>query len=207
MSASVSSILDILTAAETLFAAHGYDAVSMQKVAKAANTSKSNLYHHFKSKDDLYISVLKQACQAVHDLTHDLNLMDTNIHDRLNLFSREHLKNLHHNSQISKLILRELLDGDSGRGRELAQQVFQGQFLQMQQLLQSGQASGEIHQDMDAALMAVSLVGLNVFLFQSFPVLQHLSPSSFQHQEATGQAMFDLLWQGFASPNKQGEEQ
>jgi len=199
MSSNTSSSEAILMAAEDLFASHGYDAVSMQKVALAANTSKSNLYHHFKSKDDLYISVLKRACQAVDDVTQDLNQMDTPIHERLRLFSKEHLQNLNHNNSISKLILRELLDGDSGRGRDLAEQVFREQFLHMQQLLQSGQASGDIRQDMDTALMAVSIVGLNVFLFQSFSVLQHLSSTSFQQQDATGQAMFELLWRGLAN--------
>jgi len=193
-------MVDILVAAEALFASHGYNGVSMQHVAKAANTSKSNLYHHFQSKDDLYVSVLKSACLEMQNLAQSLNQTDGLARERLSLFSKEHLKHLNKKSHISKLILRELLDNDNNRGRELAEKVFQEHFLQMQQLIQSGQQQGEIRQDINPATMAVSIVGLNVFLFQSFPVLQHLSKQAFQHQESTRQSMFELLWHGFSSP-------
>ncbi|MCP4048031.1 MAG: helix-turn-helix transcriptional regulator [Gammaproteobacteria bacterium] len=46
--------LAILEAAECLFADRGFDAVSMSAIAKLANTSKSNIYHHFKNKNELY---------------------------------------------------------------------------------------------------------------------------------------------------------
>jgi len=193
--------MDILAAGEALFAEHGYDAVSMQKVAQASNTSKSNLYHHFKSKDDLYLSVLNHACKEVHDLTHELNHTDMNIADCLTTFSKGHLQHINKKNQMTKLILRELLDGGSERGRELSQQVFQEQFTQMRQLLVSGQASGEIRQDIDAAHMALAIVGLNVFLFQSWPILQHLPDAAFQDQYTSGETMFELLLHGMSSLN------
>ncbi|MDQ6994087.1 MAG: TetR/AcrR family transcriptional regulator, partial [Mariprofundaceae bacterium] len=157
---TLSSVTDILIAAESLFSAHGYDGVSMQQVAKEAHISKSNIYHHFASKDDLYLSVLKHGCQEVQDLTRHLNESDGNITERLTVFSQEHLKHLNKKSPLSKLILRELLDSSSERGRELAEHVFNEQFIQMRQLLESGQQSGDIRQDVDAAHMATAIVGL-----------------------------------------------
>jgi len=46
----------ILEAAETLFAEKGFDAVSMSAIARLANTSKPNIYHHFKNKNELYLA-------------------------------------------------------------------------------------------------------------------------------------------------------
>lgn len=47
-------ILQILTVAAELFAQKGYDGTSMRDVAETCDISKSLLYHHFKSKDDIY---------------------------------------------------------------------------------------------------------------------------------------------------------
>ena len=53
----------ILDAAEILFAEKGFDAVSMSAIAKLANTSKPNIYHHFKNKNELYLAIMKTAVQ------------------------------------------------------------------------------------------------------------------------------------------------
>ena len=51
----------ILNKAEKLFADSGFGSVSMTNIANACNMSKANLYHHFSSKEDLYIQILTRA--------------------------------------------------------------------------------------------------------------------------------------------------
>jgi AcrR family transcriptional regulator len=51
----------IVNEASRLFAARGYDGVSMRQVAEASDLSKAALYHHFDSKETLYLN----AVQAV----------------------------------------------------------------------------------------------------------------------------------------------
>jgi len=53
----------ILEAAGTLFRNHGYGAVSMDAVAKAAGVSKATLYAYFTSKDQLFATIISEACQ------------------------------------------------------------------------------------------------------------------------------------------------
>ena len=48
----------ILREARTLFTAQGYAAVSMQQIADAAFVNKATLYHHFRDKEDLFVSVM-----------------------------------------------------------------------------------------------------------------------------------------------------
>ncbi len=48
----------ILREARALFTAHGYAAVSMQQIADAASVNKATLYHHFRDKEDLFVSVM-----------------------------------------------------------------------------------------------------------------------------------------------------
>ena len=49
----------ILIAAKNLMLQDGIANLSMQKVADAAGTSKGGLFHHFKNKDELILSVLE----------------------------------------------------------------------------------------------------------------------------------------------------
>lgn len=48
---------DILKASLALFAAKGYDAVSVRDIAKEAGVSEAALYKHFKGKDDMALYI------------------------------------------------------------------------------------------------------------------------------------------------------
>jgi AcrR family transcriptional regulator len=58
--ADVSGRGRILHEARLLFTAQGYAAVSMQQIADAAAVNKATLYHHFRDKEDLFLSVMVQ---------------------------------------------------------------------------------------------------------------------------------------------------
>jgi TetR/AcrR family transcriptional repressor of mexJK operon len=53
----------ILNAATDLFEARGYGAVSMDAIARAADVSKATLYAHFESKDRLFATIIRVACE------------------------------------------------------------------------------------------------------------------------------------------------
>ncbi len=54
----------ILHSAQELFARRGYHGVSISDVAQAAGVVKSAIYHHFESKEALYLAVLNETCAA-----------------------------------------------------------------------------------------------------------------------------------------------
>ena len=53
---------DVLEAAHELFMAKGYEAASMDAVAKAAGVSKATVYAHFKSKNELFAAIVTRIC-------------------------------------------------------------------------------------------------------------------------------------------------
>jgi AcrR family transcriptional regulator len=53
----------LLESATTLFAAHGYDELSMARIAKASGVSKPLLYHYFPTKKQLFEAVLVDAAE------------------------------------------------------------------------------------------------------------------------------------------------
>jgi TetR/AcrR family transcriptional repressor of mexJK operon len=52
----------VLDAATALFMAQGYGAVSMDAIARAAGVSKATLYAYFSSKDQLFATIIGDAC-------------------------------------------------------------------------------------------------------------------------------------------------
>lgn len=53
----------LLARATELFATHGYDELSMAKIAREAGVSKPLLYHYFPNKRELFEAVLGQAAE------------------------------------------------------------------------------------------------------------------------------------------------
>jgi AcrR family transcriptional regulator len=60
---------EILSAATKTFGNKGFDATLMDEIAKAAGLAKGTLYLYFKSKDEIYQAVVRQALAEVDELT------------------------------------------------------------------------------------------------------------------------------------------
>jgi AcrR family transcriptional regulator len=56
---------DILKAAERLFAAHPFHEVKLDDVAARCRIGKGTIYIYFKSKEDLYVSMLREGMNAL----------------------------------------------------------------------------------------------------------------------------------------------
>ncbi len=59
----------ILEAAKSLFAERGYSEASISDLAHETGAAEGTIFHHFKNKEELYVSVLERTRD---DLTHEL---------------------------------------------------------------------------------------------------------------------------------------
>jgi len=173
------AVARILAAAARLFAEHGFDAVSMHTIADAAGVSKANVFHHFKSKNELYIAVLQDACRDASEHLDDLDRDGQPLGERLTRFAAAHLQSLLDNDQVTRLSLRELLRDSSHHGQELAEKVYGEKFGRFVAVLRAGQRAGELRADIDPAVVATVLVGANVFFFEAREVLRHFPDVTF----------------------------
>ncbi|MFK7745901.1 MAG: TetR/AcrR family transcriptional regulator [Roseobacter sp.] len=64
----------ILDAALTEFATHGYDGSKVQKIAQSAACNPRLIYHYFGSKDGLYLAALRHIYAEIRAKETDLNL-------------------------------------------------------------------------------------------------------------------------------------
>jgi TetR/AcrR family transcriptional regulator len=191
----------ILATAEQMFAEHGFDAVSMNAIAEAAGMSKANVFHHFTSKQDLYIAVLRNACRDASQHLDELGSDQVPLAARFGEFARAHLENLLEHGQVTRLILRELLNDNPRQVQELAEKVYGEKFARFVAILRAGQEAGELRADVDPAMVAALLIGANVFFFESNAVLRHFPSVTFGNRPDAYSAMLaDILLRGILPP-------
>ncbi|HQU17284.1 MAG: hypothetical protein B7Z66_14625 [Chromatiales bacterium 21-64-14] len=195
----------ILAAAAALFAERGYAGVPVSAIAARAGVSKANIFHHFKTKDRLYLAVLRQACAASSQILHDGMRGTDPFAERLRHAARGYLHHLLEQEDLSRLILREVMEGGSRRAQELAEQVFDENFSGLVQMLREGQQSGALRADTDPAMAAVLLLGANVFFFLARGVLIHLKDARFATDPTRySELLIDYLLNGITAPAAAG---
>lgn len=191
----------ILAAAEVLFAEHGFDAVSMNEIAAHARISKANVFHHFSSKNELYLSVLRHACRQSADLLSVLAQEETPAATRLAQYARAHLAYMLERKAVGRLIARELLQANPRRARELAQQVFGEGFARLVEWIRSAQRAGDVRAELDPAAIAVLIIGANVFFFNNEHVLRHFPDVGFADNPAAySESLIDIVLNGVLAP-------
>lgn len=187
----------ILVAAEDLFSERGYDAVSISDIALRAGVCKSNVFHHFSSKDALYFAVLGDARQAFFELIDKLHDSDGTIPERLGKFAELHLHRIVELGKISRLVLRDLLENSPAHGKQLAENVFNKNFSLLVDTMRVSQQRGEIRPDVDPAMAAIVLISADVFFFQASSVLRHLPDIDFANDGTRYSKMLvDILLHG-----------
>ncbi len=199
---------DILRAATDLFAESGFDAVSMNSIAVRAGTSKANVFHHFGSKDALYLAVMRDACGRFETSLDAFEGESRDFAQRLTDFVREDITAMAAQSDYSHLILREVLDSGPRRGQALATEVFDHAFGRIVTVLEQAQVRGDVTTDVPPALAASMLIACNVFMFQSQHVLKHLPGVDFvddpeRYAALVGRVLFDGL--RAREPGRDGE--
>lgn len=188
--------------AERLFAERGYDATSVTAIAREAQVSKANVFHHFGSKRALYLAALREACEQIAELLTPAGAGETSVRGRLERFLAGHLAHVQERAGLTRLVLRELLEPDHDGARELAEQALGQGFGQLVALIQEGQQAGVLRAGIDPAVAAVVMIGANIFFFQSRPVLRHLPEVSFADDpDRYNAGVAELLFIGLEPPD------
>jgi TetR/AcrR family transcriptional regulator len=187
----------ILDAAEALFAEKGFEAVSMSAIARLANTSKPNIYHHFKNKNDLYLAIMKAAVKRSSLLLDALEDAPGGFSERLADFSAGQLDNIQSHPRSMQLILREALSGGSESGLEIAHYAVGEVFNRLVEMVRHGQQVNEFRADVDPKLAAFMIVAANMFYFQSEPIMQHIPEVHFSDDpHIFSRAVMDVFFNG-----------
>lgn len=187
----------ILDAAVALFSESGYDGVSMRNVAAAAGVSKANIYHHFESKEKLYLTILHISAAELSALVENLANNSENFEQRLIDFSHAYLEHLFDREITVRLMLREAFSRDEKRSKLFADQVAGQVFKKLKSIFHAGQEAGVLRSDLDPGLCATLLMGANIFCFQAQSLLKHLPDTGFAtNRDRYSKEMTDVILNG-----------
>lgn len=187
----------ILTAAQQLFAQKGFAATSMQEVAQQAGVSKSNVFHHFKSKEDLYVAVIGCACGEAHDRVLALLGGDGTFAQRLKRMMRADLEFMFENPERAHLVLREIASTQPNDPTQPAPALLRRNAVEMVETIRAAQQAGEIRADIDPAAVALLLFATNKFYFQTRNLIRHFPEVGFAADPADFvETMADLILNG-----------
>ncbi|WP_181198496.1 TetR/AcrR family transcriptional regulator, partial [Enhygromyxa salina] len=100
----------ILDHASRLFAAHGFDAVSLAQISKRVGIRKPSLLYHFRSKDTLREAVLEELLAHWSDVLPKLLLAATSGSEQFDAVLSKTVAFFAEDRDRARLILRELLD-------------------------------------------------------------------------------------------------
>ncbi|MBK5944298.1 TetR/AcrR family transcriptional regulator [Halorhodospira halophila] len=165
----------IVAAAKQLFAREGYSSVSIRDIAEAAEVSKANVFHHFASKEELYVETLRRCCESARALIHAFAEEETrDPAQQLRAFVRADLHPALDDPDATRLVLAEAFDANPCRARTLVDEVFGADFQRMTEIFSRGQHTGSWRRDTNPALMASLMLAANTFYTAHREVLRQL---------------------------------
>jgi AcrR family transcriptional regulator len=168
---------DILTIAIPLYATSGYAGVSMRTIAQKVGVSAAALYHHFPDKQTLYLAAMTQTFADKAASLEKILGGKAAPEERLAKFITCLCVLVQQDKDFSRLIQREMIDGDKSRLQLLATEVYQGLFQGVIGLCR------ELDVQHDPYLLAISIIGLVMYHFQSATIRPFLPYSKEQHSD------------------------
>lgn len=182
----------ILSDVIPLFAEKGYSRVTMREVAARAGITPGSLYHHFPGKQALYLAAIKQAFAGrAQEVTAALAGSAPPVERLYNLIYRFCMQ-LSRDPVFTRLIHREILDGDKKRLQLVADTVFRDVFAGVLRLCR------ELAPAFDPFLLSMSIISLTVYHYQIAGLREFLPGSRPEHgaSETVAAHIVRLLLEG-----------
>jgi len=188
----------LLDAAMWLFAEHGYHGVSVNQVARAAGVSKANVFHHFPSKESLFLAALGNAAARRSAVLEAGLREDGDFSEGLGAFLTAHLESMNREETASRLIMRAVTERDLPvSARNLAEQLFNETCQRLIKGLSERQRAGHWRDDLSPEFVMFLLLAGNSYLFQTRRVLRHLPGCGFADDpESFARRAADVFWNG-----------
>ena len=162
----------ILQAATELFAQESFASVSVGAIAERAGVSKSNVFHHFASKEELFMAVLREAGASHAEFAEQLLAEPGASLPKLHRLIDFEIADFSANPHKTQLVLQALSNQSAGNGHELAAGIFQRNFRAVVALLAEGQQRGELRNDFDPETAAMVLGGATEMILRMHGFVQ-----------------------------------
>lgn len=166
---SATTVARILAAARTLFLARSFAEVTTDLIARAANVTKGGLYHHFQSKEQLYIAMMLGDLEEKRVLFSRAVAMRGTCRERLARLTRDFLELPDEPRELIRLVRRDI-NIFRGADRERLVRAYQRALPEpVEAIIRDGIAAGELA-PADPRLLSWSFVALVEIVIGTYAV-------------------------------------
>ena len=158
----------ILRAALAEFAARGYDATVVDRLARRARVNKALIYYYFRSKLALYQTLVSEELRRLIDRLRTIMEAEEGAEDKLDRYVAALVAHLDERRELPPLLLRELADG----GRRLEADTLRlvlGFLPILREIIAQGRTQG-VFGTADPILTHFVLMGSSIFFAGNAPI-------------------------------------
>ena len=161
----------ILEVAEALYARRGFAGVGMREVAEAVGLGKSSLFHHFRSKVQLYLAVVERVLARIEERVQPILSARAPAAERLDRWIDALVDAFAEQPASARLLLRALFEEDEFEAEEwpegqAAERRLANVLDGITRLLQQGMLAGEFRAA-SAPHVVQTLIGATIYHFAS----------------------------------------
>ncbi len=158
----------ILDVAEALFARRGYAGIGLREVADTSGLSKSSLFHHFRSKEQLYHEVILRVLLRIRERFEANVVPDDSPRAQLERWLEELIDTLAEHPTAARLLLRSLFEEEDAASpeAEATEALLASIIADAERLIQRGIECGELRR-VSTPHTLLTMIGATVFYFAS----------------------------------------
>lgn len=175
----------ILAAAEYEFLTKGYDGARTTSIANAAGVTHAMLHYYFRTKEQLFERIVDEKfrimSQAMFNIIGDPSLP---IEERIKYSIEAHFDFIAQNPLLPRFVINEIVSRPERyeilhkRLESFVKNVFKG----LQDELDQAAALGKIER-IDAKMLYISIMSLNIFTFVTYPFIEPLMGKLMENRE------------------------
>ncbi|GGX06785.1 TetR/AcrR family transcriptional regulator [Streptomyces noursei] len=147
----------LLAVSVEVFIERGYDGTSMEHLSKAAGISKSSIYHHVRSKEELLRRAISRALDGLFGVLAEPGAQEGRAIERLEYVTRREAEVLMDELPYVTLLLRVRGNTDTERWAMERRREFDHR---VAALLKEAAADGDLRDDVDVRLATRLLFGM-----------------------------------------------
>lgn len=188
---------NILEAAARLFAAKGFNGVSVREIAEEASVTKPVIYYYFDNKNELHETIIRDAFANMTEI-HEFIFQSVNtVEAQLRELIQSHFQYCLDNPDIVKVLYdsigRSITEKglDHGRPSSIKGDIT---FRKFSDFIRNGQAEGFIRQTVDPSKAGMMMLGaMNIF------ILTHLHSDRQILSNAVANELMDMFLYGITN--------
>ena len=159
MTRSEETVERILATARRLFLDHNYADVSVDRIARETEVTKGGIYHHFASKEELYLAMLRADFEHLAALFEEATAPPGSCREKLARLTRAFLSLSPIERRVMRLVRRDINTFDDPARAELIRGYQRALPERIEELLHEGFERGELRRS-DPRLLSWCFVAL-----------------------------------------------